>query len=145
MWEKCACSAFVFRCTTVSYMHKQNKKIEIEEHEATCKVQAKEKEEHRLENLEAKKKNSELSGEQIAKEELDSMTTSIGFVGADCPEKGIRVISLRDGAGSVYSYLCENDVIESIGGKEVDSIEDLKGVLAAHLPGKRINTLCALA
>ena len=107
------------------------KRQEISQHEAECK----------------EKQDVTINIDELSKEEaleyLKKQTTSIGFVAMDCglSDPGLRVIRLRDGAGCIYSYLITGDIVLEMDGKPVNSIDDLKDILAEHLPGDMIEIL----
>lgn len=92
--------------------------------------------------LECKKKTlhvafnvDELSKDK-ALELLKKQTTSIGFVAMDCDaiDERLRVIQLRDGAESVYSYIIIGDIVLKMDGKAVNDVDVIKKSLKDHSP-----------
>ena len=100
-----------------------------------------------------KKQEMNFNIDELSKEEalefLKKQTTSIGFQTNWCGKSvpGLRVTELKDGAGCVYSNLIVGDIVLEMDGKPVNpdgnpaGKDDLKDILAKHLPGDIIEIL----
>merc|ERR1711900_22659 len=110
------------------------KRSEIAAHEAECKVEREAEAKARAEAMETHEDKV-----AFAKETLQNMKATSGFVALDCPEKGVRVYRLRPQAGATQTGIAEGDLVTKMKATEISTIADIKLVMKECLPGDVID------
>ena len=55
------------------------------------------------------------------------------------PIKGLQVFKVEDGMDAQQAGIKENDILQKVNGKEVNSYSELKEILEQHIPGDKVN------
>ena len=55
------------------------------------------------------------------------------------PIKGLQVFKVEDGMAAQQAGIKENDILQKVNGKEVNSYSELKEILEQHIPGDKVN------